>query len=80
MNYIVNEYGMSIQKACKIMDLSRSVYYYSSVKDDTEVRGKLLGLAENHPKEGQDKMYQRIRNQGLKWNYKRVRRIYLHWV
>ncbi len=57
------------------MDLSRSVYYYSSVKDDTEVKEKLLGLAENHPKEGQDNMYLRIRNQGILWNYKRVRRI-----
>ena len=75
MNYIVKEHGMSIQKACKIMDLSRSVYYYSSVKDDTEVKEKLLGLAENHPKEGQDNMYLRIRNQCILWNYKRVRRI-----
>ncbi len=27
--------------------------------------------------EGQDKFYHRIRNQGLCWNYKRVRRVYL---
>ena len=67
---------MSIQKACRIMDLSRSVYYYTSVKNDSEVKEKLIDLAEKHPKEGQDKMYQRIRNQGILWNYKRVRRIY----
>lgn len=29
------------------------------------------------PNEGQDKFYSRIRNEGLKWNYKRVRRVYL---
>lgn len=26
--------------------------------------------------EGQDKFYQRIRNEGICWNYKRVRRVY----
>ncbi len=67
---------MSIQKACRIMDLSRSVYCYASVKDDTEVKEKLMELAENYPKEGQDKMYLRIRNKGFIWNYKRIRRIY----
>ena len=33
-------------------------------------------LAEKKPKEGQDKFYDRIRNEGIKWNYKRIRRVY----
>jgi putative transposase len=40
------------------------------------VKEKLLALAEKKPMEGQDKFYQRIRNEGLMWNYKRVRRVY----
>jgi putative transposase len=40
------------------------------------VKEKLLSLAEKKPMEGQDKFYQRIRNEGLVWNYKRVRRVY----
>ena len=35
------------------------------------------GLSERHPTEGQDLYYSRIRQQGLQWNYKRVRRVYL---
>lgn len=57
------------------MDLSRSVYYYSSVKEDREVKEKSLGLAEKHLKEGQGTMFVKIPNQGTLWNYKSVRRI-----
>jgi putative transposase len=52
------------------------MYYYSSSKDDTEVIEKLQQLAEKKPMEGQDKFYMRIRRQGLKWNKKRVQRVY----
>jgi putative transposase len=52
------------------------MYYYSSCKDDTEVIEKLQELAEKKPMEGQDKFYLRIRREGLKWNHKRVQRIY----
>lgn len=38
---------------------------------------KLQQLAEKHPREGQDKYYARLRNEGIGWNYKRVRRVYL---
>lgn len=53
------------------------MYYYQPTRDDTEVKEKLLLLVNKKPMEGQDKLYQRIRNEGLKWNYKRVRRVYL---
>jgi putative transposase len=53
------------------------MYYYQSKKDDTEVIQKLQELADKKPTEGQDKMYYRIRNEGLIWNYKRVRRVYI---
>jgi len=52
------------------------MYYYSSSKDDTEVIEKLQQLAEKKPMEGQDKFYTRIRREGLKWNKKRVQRVY----
>lgn len=52
------------------------MYYYSSVKDDTVVINKLQQLAEQKPKEGQDKFYGRIRNEGLVWNRKRIQRVY----
>jgi putative transposase len=53
------------------------MYYYKSVRDDSVVIDKLTVLAAKKPMEGQDKYYARIRNEGLIWNKKRVRRIYL---
>lgn len=52
------------------------MYYYASVKDDTEVIEKLRDLSEQRPREGQDKYYSRIRNEGLLWNHKRIGRVY----
>lgn len=37
---------------------------------------KLQELAEKKPMEGQDKFYYRIRNEGIKWNHKRIERVY----
>jgi putative transposase len=52
------------------------LYYYSSKKDDTEVIAKLHELSCKKPREGQDKLFSRIRNEGLKWNHKRISRVY----
>src|SRR5690606_34262355 len=54
----------------------KSMYYYTKKKDDSETMDKLRELSEKHPTEGQDLYYSR-RREGLKWNYKRVRRVYL---
>ncbi len=53
------------------------MFYYTTKKDDTAVINKLKELAEQRPREGQDKFYSRIRSQGIVWNYKRIRRVYL---
>lgn len=45
-------------------------------KDDSVVIAKLQELADNKPKEGQDKFYNRIRNAGILWNHKRIERVY----
>ena len=75
--YLEESHRVSITRACKVVNLPKSMYYYKSVKDDTAVIDKLRELASNKPREGQDKFYDRIRQEGLKWNYKRVRRVYL---
>jgi putative transposase len=59
-----------------VISFARSLYYYQPKRDDSEVKEKLLSLAEKKPMEGQDKFYQRIRNEGIIWNYKRIRRVY----
>lgn len=75
--YVISSHHVSISRACRITCLPKSMYYYTKVKDDSATILKLRELAEKHPTEGQDLYYSRIRREGLIWNYKRVRRVYL---
>ena len=77
VTYLTEFRQVSISRACRVVTLPKSMYYYKNIKDDSETIGKLLELSERHPTEGQDLYYSRIRQQGLEWNYKRVRRVYL---
>ena len=52
------------------------MFYYKGTKDDAGVIGKLEQLAQEHPTRGFDDYFGRIRNEGLCWNHKRVRRVY----
>ena len=74
--YVMEHHQISISRACRVVSLPRSMHYYKTVKDDSEVITKLRELAGQYPTEGQDLYYSRIRTQGLKWNYKKVRRVY----
>jgi putative transposase len=76
VEYIREAYQLGIGRACKIMNLQRSLYYYRSKKDDTEVINKLQELAEKHTAHGFWKLYDYLRNEGHRWNHKRVYRIY----
>lgn len=52
------------------------MYYYVSKKDDEAVIAKLSELSQSYPTRGFDTYYGKIRLAGLKWNRKRVLRIY----
>ena len=69
-------YQVSIGRACRLTSLHRSMWYYQSKRDDSEVIDKLNKLAEKLPTRGFDEYYGRIRNEGLDWNRKRVLRVY----
>ncbi len=74
--FIVAEEVLSIQRACAMVSLSRSMWYYKSVKNDTEVMDKLIEMSEIKPNRGFDYYYYRRRKQGFIWNRKRVLRVY----
>jgi putative transposase len=74
--YLTSGFQVSITRACRVVDLPKSMYYYTSVKDDSAVINKLKELSEQKPGEGQDKYYDRIRLANLPWNHKRVSRVY----
>ena len=67
---------ISIGRACRVLCLSRSMWYYCSRKDDSLVEDKLTTLAEKLPTKGFWEYYGRIRNEGLIWNHKRIKRVY----
>lgn len=75
---IVEEENISIVRACRIIDLDRSMFYYQSVKDDSEVEARLNGFVESKIlcNRGCPEYYKRLRREGLPWNHKRVERIY----
>lgn len=65
-----------ISKACRILRLSRSSWYYQSIKNDSYLINRLEHLAIKNPQEGFWKCYGRMRNQGELVNHKRLHRVY----
>lgn len=72
---VSSEYCVSIGRACRIINLPRSMYYYESKRDDTAVIDELSKLAEQLPTNGFPEYFGRIRRVH-QWNHKRVRRVY----
>jgi putative transposase len=70
------EETVSIARACKIMELDRSMFYYNSVKDDSEVEAKLRWYAEKLPRRGLPEYHKRMQKEGLTWSRNKVRRVY----
>lgn len=73
---LVVEDGISVSRACKILSLPRSQYYYPIRKDDGEVIEALQELAFRHPSYGFRKLFAYIRRSGKTWNHKKVYRVY----
>ncbi|HVW98287.1 MAG TPA: hypothetical protein VHA56_20140 [Mucilaginibacter sp.] len=59
--YLIEFRQVSISRACRVVKLPKSMYYYKNVRDDSETINKLLELSEKYPTEGQDLYYSRIR-------------------
>jgi putative transposase len=74
---ILKERTVSIGRACRILDLPRSMFYYQSSRDDSELEEKLRSLAERYPTKGFWDYYSRIRSEGIIWNHKKVKRVYV---
>ena len=67
---------MSINRACSIASMTRSMWYYKTVKDDSELINKLNELADQLPTRGLDEYVGRLKAQGYPWNRKRIYRVY----
>ena len=73
----MDECGLSERQACRTVNLNRCTYRYQAQRpDDQEVVQELQHLAESQPRWGCRKMTDYLRNQGHRWNHKRIRRVY----
>ena len=64
--HLIREYIVSIGRACKVVELARSMFNYRPKKDDTEVISKLETMVKELPTTGFDEYFGRIRNEGYK--------------
>lgn len=69
-------YAVGIQRACRLAQLARSLWYYKPKRDDTEVIKKLEELADRYPTEGFPSYFRRLRFEGIGWSKQRVHRVY----
>ena len=70
---IVTDYDISITRACRLMSIHRSYFYYAKKKNDNEVIDSIIEASEFG--DGLWKIYSRLRREGKKWNHKRVYRV-----
>jgi putative transposase len=73
---MVREEGLPVSRACKLISLPRSQYYYKSLKNDTAVIDALHKLSADHPTYGFRKLFAYLRRDGHDWNHKKVYRVY----
>ncbi|ODT03016.1 MAG: integrase [Gemmatimonadetes bacterium SCN 70-22] len=73
------EHGLSVQRACRAVRLSRAAYYRPSVPRVLADHGVIDALEEvvkAQPRWGFWKCFDHLRWRGQRWNHKRVHRVY----
>jgi putative transposase len=74
---MVGAFRISRLRACRLVQLGRSTFYWrSKAKDQTPLRRRLWELAEARPSFGFPRLHVLLRREGWKINIKRVYRIY----
>lgn len=73
------EKGLSVARACKAARLSRAAYYRPGLdwgERDGPVMEALNAVLDRRPRWGFWKCFDRLRNDGHRWNHKRIHRVY----
>ena len=76
MIYAKEHQKLSIRVVCSSLNLSRSSYYYEKLKIQDTVESNLLELSLKHKRYGYRKLYQKLRQQNIVVNHKKVYRLY----
>jgi len=75
---IIERFGLSVRKACRIIGLSRTSFCYRPVerKDEQAIRKRLRELAQTRRRFGCPRLHVMLRREGFMINHKRTERIY----
>ena len=75
--HVVASLGLSVRKACLLVDLSRTAYgYHPQREDDSRLRQRLKELAAQRKRFGSPRLHILLKREGLVINHKRTERIY----
>jgi putative transposase len=73
---VIKDTSVSVGRAYRMIGLNRSLWYYTTRKNDGVVIQMLLSLVEQFPTRGFDKHFAMIWNEGLEWGRSSVLRVY----
>ena len=79
MKYITGSFGLGIRRACRLVSLSNSVFWYKSKpKEENEelIRQRMKELAQKRTRFGCPRLHILLKREGFKINHKRTERIY----
>ena len=77
VSHVRESLGLSVRKACLLVDLSTSVYCYQpKPRNDDTVRKRLRELAEQRKRFGSPRLHILLKREGLVINHKRTERLY----
>ena len=75
--FLCSSFQVSERRACRVLKLQRSVYYYRHRRDpQTELRLRLKDLAAARVRYGYERLHTLLRREGWHINHKRVYRLY----
>ncbi len=77
MRYLIGSFGRSVRRACRIVNLSKSVFCYKPrSKDEALIRQRMKEIAEKRTRFGCPRIHVLLKREGLVKNHKRTERIY----
>ena len=73
----MNEYQVSNRRACSVVALRRSTWFYKACgRDDSVLRARINEIAKVRIRYGYERIYVLLRREGWRDNIKRVYRVY----
>jgi len=72
----MEEHQVSVTQACRVVSLHRSLWYYQSTRDDSDIQEAFTKLVDKLPHRGFDTYYDRQKAQGVPWGRTRMLRVY----